>query len=333
MKALVQHAVGESPRYEDVEDPTPGPGEALIDVAAAALNHRDVWITKGMYPGMSLPCTPGSDGCGIVSAVGEGGDEGWIGKSVVIDPSLDWGDAESHQGKDFNILGMPRAGTLAEKVTVPIANLRDKPPHLTDEQAAALPLAGVTAWRAIMTQARLQPGDKVIINGIGGGVALMAMQLAVAFGCKVWVTSSKKDKIGRAQQLGAEAGFFYVDPGWGKQARKTLGGGADVIVDSAGGPGFGELVDALAPGGRIAVYGATRGKWPELLPAKLFFKQATIASSTMGSPREFSDLCTFVADKKIVPEVDRTFPLEKGAEAFDHLASGEQMGKVVVKPG
>jgi len=333
MKALVLHAVGETPRYEDVDGPKPGPEEALIDVSAAALNHRDVWITKGMYPGITLPCTPGSDGCGVVSAVGEGGDASWVGKRVIIDPSLDWGDAESHQSKAFSILGMPRAGTLAEKVTVPIANLRDKPAHLTDPQAAALPLAGVTAWRALMTQARLQPGDKVIINGIGGGVALTALQLALAHGCKVWVTSSKKDKIGRAQQLGAEAGFLYVDEGWGKQARKTLGGGADVIVDSAGGPGFGELIDALAPGGRIAVYGATRGKWPELLPAKLFFKQAIIASSTMGSPREFSALCDFVTAKKIVPEVDRSFPLERGAEAFEHLASGTQMGKVVVKVG
>jgi len=333
MKALVIPAVGETPRYDDVDEPKPSPGEALVRVAAAALNHRDVWITKGMYPGISLPCTPGSDGCGVVEAVGDGGDESWVGRSVVIDPGLDWGPAESHQGEGFNILGMPRAGTLAEKVTVPIANLRDKPEHLTDEQAAALPLAGVTAWRATMTQARMKSGDKVIINGIGGGVALTAMQLAVALGCKVWVTSSKKDKIGRAQELGAEAGFLYTDERWGKQARKTLGGGADVIVDSAGGSGFGELIDALAPGGRIAVYGATRGKWPELHPAKLFFKQATIACSTMGSPREFTALCDFVRDEKLVPEIDRSFSLERGAEAFEHLASGAQMGKVVVKPG
>jgi NADPH:quinone reductase-like Zn-dependent oxidoreductase len=331
MKALVLKALHDGVHYEDVPDPVPREGEVLVELRAAALNHRDVWITKGKYPGLAFPCIPGSDGCGEVEAVGEGGDDSWVGKDVIIDPGLDWGDAESHQSKDFTILGMPRNGTLAEKVVVPIANLREKPAHLSVEQAAALPLAGVTAWRTIMTQARLQPGEKVIVNGIGGGVALIAMQLAVAHGCKVWVTSSKKDKVGRAQQLGAEAGFLYTDEGWGKLARKTLGGGADVIVDSAGGPGFNELINALASGGRIAVYGATRGSWPEMLPPKLFFKQASIVCSTMGSPREFTAMTDFVARHQIVPAVDRSFSLARGAEAFAHLERGDQMGKVVVR--
>ncbi|MEM6792015.1 MAG: zinc-binding dehydrogenase [Myxococcota bacterium] len=332
MKALMLHGTGEAPRYEDVDDPVPGPGEALVAIEAAALNHRDIWVTKGLYPGLSFPAIPGSDGSGTVVAVGDEADGGWRDEAVVIDPGLDWGPDERTQGPGYNILGVPRNGTLAEKVVVPVENLRKRPAHLTAAQAAALPLAGLTAWRALMTRAGLRPEDKVLINGIGGGVALCALQFAVAHGCRVWVTSSKKDKIGRAQQLGAEAGFLYVDQGWGKQARRVLDGGADVIVDAAGGSGFGELVDALAPGGRIAVYGATRGAWPELMPAKLFFKQASVVCSTMGSPREFSAMCAFVAEQKLVPEVDRTFSLARGAEAFDHLASGAQMGKVVVRP-
>ena len=314
-------------RVAEVEEPTAGPGEVVVEVAAAALNHRDIFITKGLYPGMQLPAVPGSDATGVVVSPGR-----FQGKPVVIDPGRGWGDDERAQGPDYDILGMPRRGTFAERVVVPEAALAPRPPHLDEVAAAALPLAHLTAWRAVVTRALVTAGDKVLVTGIGGGVALAALQIAKARGAKVWVTSSDPDKIERARAMGAEGGFLYGEERWGRAVRKALGGGADVVVDGAGGPGFEEVVDALAPGGRIAVYGATKGRWPELLPPRLFFKQASILTSTMGSPREFAAMVDFVTKEKLVPVVDRSYPLEQGPEAFAHLESGAQMGKVVLVP-
>jgi len=330
MKALVFESAQSPPVYEEVDDPTPKEGEVVVRLKAAALNHRDVFITQGLYPGIQLPAILGSDGCGVV----EDGDAGWKGKAVVIDPGEGWGDDEAKQGPDYNILGMPRAGTFAEKVVVPATSLHERPAHLSDEGAAALPLAHLTAWRVMMTRAALKPGDKVLVTGIGGGVALAALQMASALGAKVWVTSSKQDKIDAAVKMGAEGGFLYTEERWGRTVRKTVGdGGVDVVVDGAGGDGFEQCVDALAPGGRIGVYGATCGRWPRLLPPRLFFKQASIVTSTMGSPREFAAMVDFVKKHRIDPVVAKVFPLAEGAEALSYLDSGAQQGKVVLRQG
>ena len=188
MRALVLEETDTPPLCRDAEQPTPSAGEALVRIAAAALNHRDVYISHGQYPGIETPIILGSDGCGTVEAVsGDGAD--WVGKEVIINPSLNWGDDPRVQGDDFSILGLPRSGTFAGYVTVPIENLAVKPPHLAAEAAAALPLAGVTAWRALMTRGAMRSGDRVLISGVGGGVALFALQFAVAGGAEVYVTS------------------------------------------------------------------------------------------------------------------------------------------------
>jgi NADPH:quinone reductase-like Zn-dependent oxidoreductase len=330
MKALVLESVGASPALREVDDPARGPEPtAVVQIEAAALNHRDLWIQRGLYPKLTLPAILGSDGAGVVEAVHDG-DATWIGRKVVINPSLDWGDDERAQGPRWTILGMPTQGTFAESIAVPIGNLAPLPEHLDAVHAAALPLAGLTAWRALMTRAALRPGERVLITGIGGGVAAIALQLALAAGAEVWVTSSSEAKLERAVELGARGGFLYRDKNWVTEAKKTLGGGADVILDGAGGPGFAGLVDVLALGGRIAVYGATTGAWPELVAAKLFFKQVSIVTTTMGSPREFAALVDFVAAHRIQPLVDRIFSFEQGHEAFDHLAGGGHFGKVVM---
>jgi NADPH:quinone reductase-like Zn-dependent oxidoreductase len=312
----------------DLADPKPGPGEVVIALHAAALNHRDVWIKTGAYAGLKWPARPGSDGAGVVIEVGEGVDASWSGREVVINASFGWGNEERAFGSDFTILGLPRDGTLAEKIAVPVTQLAPKPTHLSWEEAAALPLAGLTAYRALFSRAQLQPGERVLVSGIGGGVALFALQYAIAAGAEVWVTSSSADKIARAVQLGAKGGFDYRDPEWPTKALSAPGA-FDVVVDSAGGEGFGKLIDATRSGGRIVFYGATRGDAP--LPVrKVFWRQISLLGTTMGSPADWRAMLEFVAQKKIRPILSEVFPLARADAAFALMERGEQFGKIVL---
>lgn len=332
MRAIQLTAVNQLD-VREVPDPVPGKGEVVVKIAAAALNHRDVWIKLGQYAGLKFPCIPGSDGAGEVVAAGEGVPPGeWLGRRVIINPSFGWGTNEAAQGDEFSILGLPRDGTLAEKIAVPVAQLSLAPAHLSDEEAAALPLAGLTAWRALMTRARLRGGERVLIGGIGGGTALFALQFAVAAGGEVWVTSSSAEKIAKAKQLGAKGGFDYTRPGWAEAARAEAGGFFDVIIDSAGGAGFESLVDLAAPGGRIAFFGATRGN-PNVLPMrKIFWRQLSLLGSTMGSPADWSAMLSGVERHRFRPVVSEVFPFERATEAFALMERGDQFGKIVLKP-
>lgn len=317
----------------DVPAPAPGPGEVVVKIVAAALNHRDVWIKLGQYAGLKFPSIPGSDGVGVVVEAGPGvGGGEWLGRRVIINPSFGWGLDEAAQGDEFSILGLPRDGTLAEKIAVPVAQLSLAPAHLSDEEAAALPLAGLTAWRALMTRAQVKGGERVLVGGIGGGTALFALQFAVAAGAEVWVTSSSAEKIMRAKALGAKGGFDYTSPGWAEAARAEAGGLFDVIIDSAGGAGFESLVDLAAPGGRIAFFGATRGN-PNVLPMrKVFWRQLSLLGTTMGSPADWAAMLSGVERHRIAPVVSEVFPFARAGEAFELMERGGQFGKIVLKP-
>lgn len=313
----------------NVAEPIPGPGEALVAIRAAALNHRDVWIKAGEYAGLKWPCIPGSDGAGVVAATGDGVDRAaWQGREVIINPSFNWGASESAQGEQFSILGLPRNGTLAEKIAVPVEQLTAKPPHLTWEEAAALPLAGLTAYRAVFSRGALQSGERVLVNGIGGGVALFALQFAIAAGAKVWVTSSSPEKIAQATELGAQGGYNYKDADWAKATRPL--GGFHLLIDSAGGPGFAQLIEAAAAGARIVFFGATRGDPPTLPSRKVFWRQLSLLGTTMGSPADWSAMISFVGRHKLRPIVSNVFPLDRAAEAFALMERGDQFGKIVV---
>ncbi|MEJ1973748.1 MAG: zinc-binding dehydrogenase [Lacunisphaera sp.] len=283
MNAVQLTEIKKPATFTVVPDPVATPGQAVVRLRAAALNHRDLFIQQGLYPGIKLPARPGSDGAGVVESVGISADEAWIGREVIINPALDWGDDPRAQGPKFRILGLPDPGTLAEKIAIPVAQLAAKPAHLTWEQAAALPLAGLTAWRALFTRAKLVAGEKVLVTGAGGGAALYALQFAVAAGAQVWVTSSSPDKIARAQTLGATGGINYRDTDWGK-ALQAAAGLFDVIVDSAGGDGFASLIELTRPGGRIVFFGATTGNPKALDLRKSFFRQINLLGTTMGSP-------------------------------------------------
>jgi len=313
--------------FGPASDPIVMEGRAIVHLRAAALNHRDLFVQQGLYPNIRLPVTPGSDGSGVVAA---GSDPAWDGREVIINPALDWGDDPRAQGPKFRILGLPDDGTWAEQLSIPIVNLAPKPAHLTWEQAAALPLAGLTAWRALFTRARLQPGEKVLVTGVGGGAALFALQFAVAAGAEVWVTSGSAEKIARAQTLGAKGGVNYRDPELVSVLSAAAGGLFDVIVDSAGGDGFASLIELTKPGGRIVFFGATTGNPKGLDLRKGFFRQINILGTTMGSPADFAGMTAFVAQHQIVPVVDRVFPLADAEGALRHMESGAQFGKIVL---
>ena len=313
-----------------VPDPVPAPGEALVRLRAAALNHRDLWIKLGQYAGLKFPCIPGSDGAGTVEAVGSEADRAWVGRETTINPGFDWGADERAPSASFTILGLPRAGTLAGLIAVPVAQLAPKPAHLSWTEAAALPLAGLTAWRAVFSRAQLQPGERILLSGIGGGVMLFALQLAVTVGAEVYVTSGSDEKITRAVALGARKGFNYSHPDWAKDAAKSPGL-FDVIVDSAGGAGFESLLDLAAPGGRVVFFGATRGNPPVLPMRKVFWRQVSLLGTTMGSPADWAAMTAFVDRHRLTPAVSAVFPLARAAEAFDLMERGSQFGKIALE--
>lgn len=329
MKATVLLEVKKPVVVRESPDLVAAPGQAVVRLKAAALNHRDLWTQLGLYPNIKLPIILGSDGTGTVESVGDHADQAWVGREVIINPSLDWGDDPRAQGPKFRILGLPDNGTFAEQVAIPVTNLSPKPAHLSWEQAAALPLAGLTAWRALFTRARLKAGERVLITGVGGGAALFALQFAVAAGAQVWVTSGSNEKLARAKTLGAAGGVNYRDADWAPAIEK-LAGRFDAIVDSAGGEGFAKLIDLASPGGRIVFFGATAGNPKALDLRKCFFRQINLLGTTMGSPADFAGMTKFAERHKTVPVVDRVFPLDETDAALRHMEAGAQFGKIVL---
>jgi len=332
MKAIVLESAENPLVYKEVEKPTIEPGEVLVQMKAAALNRRDYWITVGKYAGIKYPTILGADGSGVVAEAGEGAEE-WLGKEVIINPSHNWGDSPDFQGKDFKILGLPEDGTLAEYVKVKAEYLYPKPAHLNWEQAAALPLAGLTAYRALFTKAHIKKGDKVLIVGVGAGTGTFLLQWALAAGCPVFVTSGSGEKIERAKQLGAAAGVNYKAQDWAEELKHFSGGGFDVIVDSALGPDFAKLPDLCNPGGRIVFFGGTAGNIPELNGRAIFWKQLQIMGTTMGTKEDFEAMLNLVNTHKIVPVVDEVFPITEAKKAFSKMESSAQFGKLVLTVG
>ena len=333
MKAVVLRKLGDPDvlQLQAVPDPQPGPGEVVVRLRAAALNRRDVWIRKGRYAGIKLPVILGSDGAGEILETGAGADSALIGREVVIDPAFNWGDDERSQGPDFQILGLPRDGTYAERVTVPAANVHAKPPHLSFEEAAAVPLASVTAFRALVTRARLGVGETLVITGIGGGVATCALLIATHLGAaRVYVTSGTPAKIDAARAHGAAGGVDHNDPDWARALTTLIGGRPDVVIDGAGGETLNAALDLVAPGGRVVSYGATLGPAKNVEVRRIFWKQISVLGSTMGTRGDFAAMLQLYA-AGLRPIVDRVFPLSEAAEAHRRMEEAKQFGKIVLK--
>ncbi|HMQ47947.1 MAG TPA: zinc-binding dehydrogenase [Saprospiraceae bacterium] len=319
MKALVFKAPHQPIELEELPAPQEGENEVLVRIHAAALNHRDVWMTKGLYPGLKEGVIPGSDGAGISE-----------GKAVILNPNVNWGTDPGYFGRNYTILGMPTNGTFAEYLSIQRDRLVEKPAHLSYEAAAALPLAGLTAYRVLFSKCRLRAGEKVLISGVGGGVALFACQFALAIGAEVYVTSGADWKIEKAIEMGAKGGANYRHDDWHKILHKASGG-FQVIIDSAAGDGFGQLLSMCQPGARIGLYGGTRGNINKVSPHLIFWRQLEIYGSTMGNDQEFQEMVHFVSEHKIEPVIDSVFSLEEAALAYEKMNSGAQFGKIILK--
>jgi NADPH:quinone reductase-like Zn-dependent oxidoreductase len=310
-------------RPVELPDPEPGAGEVRVDLVAAALNRRDLWIRIGRK--VTLPAVLGSDGAGIVSAVGAGVEGVSVGAEVVINPSLDWGDDEAASGPGFRILGVPDQGTYAERIVVAAHQVRPRPSNLTWLESAALPLAGLTAWRVVVTHAEARAGKTILVPGAGGGVSTFLIQIASALGARVLVTTSTPEKLERARALGAAGGALFTDADWPEQVAPV-----DAIADSIGAPVWEGAFRALRPGGRLVNFGDTARASAEVPLSDLYFGYFRIQGTTMGSPREFDALLAHVEQASWRPVIDSVFPLEEAAAAHRRLDDPQRFGKVVL---
>lgn len=313
---------------EQVTTPEPAAGEVRVAIKAASLNHRELWIAKGAYPGMQLPATLGCDGAGVVEAVGEGVDAGLIGQSVMLYPGLDWGDNPAFPTADFGLLGMPGPGTVADSICVRADRIVPKPDHLDFAQAAAIPLGGLTAWRGLVTKGAITAADHVLITGIGGGVATFALLFATAFGAKAYVTSGSDETLAKAQAIGASGGINYKSEKWSKPLG-AMSGGIDLVFDGAPAGGYANYGRVLNMGARVVVYGSTGGMSFPLNAPELFLKNVTLKGTNVGNLQEFKDMVAFVAEHRIVPVIDRIFPIDAAKDALSYL-KGHEFGKVVI---
>jgi len=325
MKAVVITQESEPIQLVDMEKPTVSGDECLVKVLAAGLNRRDQWIREGMYPGIQFGTVLGSDACGIV----EEGPGKWVGKEVIINPNVHWGDNPEVQSAEYSVLGMPVNGTLAEYISVPAHRLHEKPSSLTVEEAAALPLAGLTAFRATIKKGKVVEGNKVLVTGAGGGVSQFAIAFAVAAGADVYVTTGSREKLNRVLEMGVKGGFNYKDVKWAKEAIKL--GGFDAVIDSAGGNQMNNYLKVIKPAGRIVMYGSTTGHPEKLDVFRLFWSQAQIMGSTMGNDEEFAEMIQWVEKYQIKPTIDQVLLQNNYKEAFDRFKSADSFGKIVVK--
>jgi NADPH:quinone reductase-like Zn-dependent oxidoreductase len=316
-------------------DPTAGPGEVLVRTEAAALNHLDLWVGRGL-PGIDIryPAISGSDGAGVVEAVGAGVDPAWIGTRVLLNAAVPKPDAAHPAVRpapaDIFMIGEHGPGCLAEKFVAPVSNVLAIG-EADPVQAAAFGLTHLTAWRMMVTQAGLRAGMSVLITGIGGGVALAALAIARHFGCETIVTSRHQSKLDRARALGANHTVLDTGADWSREVRQLTGRrGVDLCVDSVGKSIHLYSIKSLARGGTYATCGATTGPDATTDLTRIFWNQLRVVGSTMGDMREFREVVSLFRSGAISPVIDRVFAPSEGREAFARLEAGEQFGKLVV---
>lgn len=327
--------------YGDVPAPAAGPGQVRVRVRAGALNHLDIFVREGIPGiGLAMPHVMGSDGAGTVESVGPGVTRVKEGDEVVLNPGINCGACEFCLAGEhslcvtFHLIGEHIAGTFAEYVVVPAVNAYPKPKGLSWEEAAAFPLAFLTAWRMLVTKARVKPGESLLVIGIGGGVSLAALQIAKMLGLVVGVTSGSAGKLARARELGADFGIDHSAADFSREVRKLTGKrGVDIVLDSVGKATWRRSIASLAKGGRLLTCGATTGPDPEEDVARIFWNQLTVYGSTMGTHAEFAAMLRMFAAGRLRPVVDKVFPLSEAREAERRLEEKMQFGKIVLAVG
>jgi len=340
MKALAFNEFGgpEKLRLQDVPDPKAAPGEVLVRVRACALNHLDIFVREGI-PALKTPL-PFWTGCDIAGDVAEVGPDVTglrVGDRVCVNPNLTCGRCEfCIQGEDslcvrYGIVGEHLPGGLAELVAVSAENVLPLPAHVSYEHAASFILTNMTAWRMVVTQARVRPGEDVLILGVGGGVSSTAVQIAKLCGARVLVTSSSDAKLERARQLGADVSINYSKEDWESAVyEKTAKRGVDVVLENVGAQTWKQSLRSLRKGGRLVTCGATTGPIAETDIRIVFWKQIHIIGSTMANRREFNDVMRLFFAGRLKAIVDEIVPLKDGAAAQRRLAEGRQFGKIVL---
>jgi NADPH2:quinone reductase len=325
VKAVRIHEDGgpEVLRYEDVPDPEPGPGEVLVELRAAGLNHLDVWVRKGL-PSVPKPRILGADGAGVVAAIGDGVTGFAEGDRVVVNPGI------PHDGR-ITVIGEHTDGTHCELKTFPAGQLYPLVEALTFEEGAAFPLVFETAYRMLVTKADVREDEWVLIWGIGGGVALAAFEICRALGARTIVTSSSSEKLVQARSLGAHVAVNHAEDDVVEAVKEATGGrGANVVVETVGEATWERSLSAAATEGRVVVCGATTGHSPPARLYRLWWKQLVVLGSTMGMPSDFEAAYELIQDGKARVHVDSVFPLADAAKAHERLESGAQFGKIVL---
>ena len=342
MKAVRIHEHGgvEKLRYEEAPEPTlAGPNDAIVKLKAAALNHIDIWVRRGLTGiEITLPHILGGDGAGVIAEVGDRVRNIKTGDAVCLYPPSGCGRCEfcitdrEYMCVRLRVLGERENGTYAEYARVPARNCFPIPPDLSFEQAAAFPLVYITVWRMLVTNAQLKPGEHVLILGIGGGVATAALQLAAHIGTHIIVTSSSDEKLEKAKTLGSEHGINYKNADFAKEVRRLTGKrGVDVVVDCVGGDGWIKSLASLAKGGRLVTCGATAGANPPTDMRRIFWNNLKIFGSTLGDRAEFREVLNFMEASRTKPVVDQVFSLRDAAAAQKRLEDGKQFGKILLR--
>jgi NADPH:quinone reductase-like Zn-dependent oxidoreductase len=314
-------------------DPRPGPGQVLVRLRAASLNYRDLLTVEGKYnPKQRLPLIPCSDGAGEVVEIGQGVTRVRPGDRVCGAFAQKWIAGTPTRDKLRSTLGGPLDGTLAELAVFDEEGVVHVPDHLSDEEAATLPCAAVTAWSALVTEGGVAAGDTVLVLGTGG-VSLFALQLATLLGARVIATSSRDDKLDRARALGASEGVNYREtPEWGARVKELTGGaGADHVVEVGGAGTLQQSLRAVRFGGTISLIGNLAGTKTELFLTQVFMQHVRLNGILVGHRESFEAMNRAVAFHKLRPVIDRVFPLEEVRAAFDHMAAGDHFGKIVVR--
>ena len=326
--------------YDEFEDPTPDRDEVLLDVKAGALNHLDIWTRKGL-PGIDLdmPHVPGSDGAGVVLEVGEDVTRFEAGDRVAVSAGVFCGkcefcrDGEHSLCKSFHIIGEHVRGVHSEMAAVPEDNLVEVPQGVEWETAAAAPLVFQTAWRMLLSRGELEPGEKVLVLGASGGVGHAAVQIADYAGAEVYATASSDEKLGYAEEVGADHTINYEDEDFAGAIRElTDGRGVDMVVDHVGEATYPDSLKSLAKGGRIVTCGATTGPNPGAGLNRIFWNQLSVIGSTMATLGEVDDVLELVWDGTFEPRIREVLPMSETARAHEILEDREGFGKVVVVP-